>query len=182
MDSSAQHVEVVPKKNLVGVDEQKFGSNWRIRVAADLCEPSLREYSIMLSPHGKWADLMPKWTYEEYYRKLRRILGMESPQGFSNYGNAAFTAAMRSVLRTHQIVKMDDSQRIIVPQHIREALGLAEESTVVLIGMVTRVELWKKEDFEKQLFNLGNQDLSLVFNSVGLGAGGNGGDVGSVAL
>lgn len=172
----------MPTKFLVGYEEQVLDSRWRGRLALDLCDPKIREMAIMLSVHGLWAEIMPKWAYEEYYKQLWAKMSMETAFGFLNYANTKFLSSFRTALKSHQFVNMDDSQRIVIPQHIRESLNIVEGSTIVLVGMLTHVELWKKDVYDEYMQKSGNQDLSLVFNRVGLMAGGLGGDAGLDAL
>ena len=171
-----------PSKVLIGKESQVVDGRFRIRLPLNLCDPDVRELVVSLGLHGKWIEILPKWTYEAYYSQLWPKASLESSLGFINYSDRDFVDNLRDVLESHHKTMLDDSQRVVIPQDLREDLGINAGDTVVLIGKLDHVEVWRQEDYVSYKQTRRNQDPSLVFKSHGLGAGGKGGDTGSEFL
>ncbi|MEP0814042.1 MAG: AbrB/MazE/SpoVT family DNA-binding domain-containing protein [bacterium] len=170
--------EAMPPKMLVGRESQVIDGRFRIRLPQNLCNTEIRDVVITLSPHRKWLEILPKWTYEALYNQLWPKTSLSSYSGFINYSDRDYVDNLREVLESHHRTAIDDSQRVVIPQDLREAIGLKQGDTVVLIGMLDKVEVWREEDYVSYSQTRKNRDLSLVFGSEGLKAGGKGGDAG----
>ncbi|MEZ5979862.1 MAG: hypothetical protein R3F34_16850 [Planctomycetota bacterium] len=66
------------------------------------------------------------------------------------FGNEKAVAAEREFWASTFQTKLDNSNRVLLPDELRELAGIAPSSEVVVIGMSRRVELWSKERRESK--------------------------------
>jgi len=153
----------------------------RIRMPLHLADGNEREVVVTISMHGPYLEIWPKWRFEEFYAMLWQKSSMSTFRGFMNYGDRDFIDNMRDLVESHTRVTMDESFRLVLPQTLREEVGIGTGDSVVVVGQVEFVEIWPEGQYAAYKTKRTNRDLSRVFNAEGLGTDDCGGDVGSDA-
>lgn len=83
---------------------------------------------------------------EDFNKLAERLLNGT----YGEFSNDYKILQMR-IIAPAQEMQFDKAGRIMIPQSLRTFAGLELKSEIVVIGMVNRLEIWNKDEYEKCL-------------------------------
>ena len=95
---------------------------------------------LSLYPEQAWEEIMEQYdTIAEDDYEAQRIVRYKVSSAFE--------------------AEVDKQGRLLIPQHLREAIGL--ERDIVFAGLGSRVEIWDKEDYMAEIQSVREQESEL---------------------
>lgn len=123
---------------LTGKYYVKVDSNGRVTIPARLREHLGERFVLAMGLDGcLWA-----YSKEQWEREILRPL-----QGISPFDRDQ-ARVFRAISAWSQEVEMDKQARVVLPEPLREQAKIGEE--VVFVGVLTRVEIWARENWERE--------------------------------
>lgn len=140
---------------LFGKHHHKIDDGGRIALPAGFRKSfpdSLKEFVITLSEAGECLYVFDKFGFNEWVNQafIDKFGGYNSSDPTHRKLRRRLTSQAASVM-------LDASGRIMVPQEMREAVGIGKEALVV--GTTGRFEIWDEARFDED----DDADLSLLF-------------------
>lgn len=128
--------------NLTGEYECKLDAKGRLRIPTALLKQLGEEIALGFTVNRgfeKHLMLYPKNVWDKKTTEINQL----------NIYNKKQRQAIRYFYRGATAVKLDASERILVPKSLADYAGMAKE--VVLFAYQDQVEIWSKEAYEAEL-------------------------------
>lgn len=121
----------------LGSYRHSFDEKGRISLPASFRRGREEEAFVLVHAQKEALSLYPQASWEEVEQSLREM-AKRKPE---------FRPLILGITGNAHEVALDKQGRILVPDRLREAVGLGSEG--LIIGALDRMEIWEPERFEK---------------------------------
>lgn len=104
----------------------------------EVCRTKYSDETFVVTNFGRYLLAYPLKEWSRLEAKLSKVSMTESE----------VTAGIRYLVGSAQDCPVDNQGRVLVPPNLRERAGI--ENQVVLVGMMTKIELWSKETWDSE--------------------------------
>ena len=120
-----------------GQFEHSLDDKGRLTIPARLRGRLGDHFVLMIAPPEPCLALYPESTWSDFCTKLES----------AGRKDARYRSFVRHLFANTEEVSLDAQGRVVVPQALREYAGIDHD--VVLVGTLTRVELWSASGWRK---------------------------------